>query len=142
MCIYDKIAVSPKCFVIRADAWAGLTKPIETFKAGDIKDCAIKCNILKTECGLIQYNDQTKDCSTAKVVLAAVNPQPTLLRQIDCVWDVYEMKPKRFDGCDAPNGNVTTVYIGVDVKDCPCPWEASCVRIRVSGPYDDRAIYG
>ena len=139
MCIYDKIAVSPKCFVIRADAWAGLTKPVETFKAGDIKDCAIKCNILKTECGLIQYNDNTKDCSTAKVASPLVNPLPTFPLQMDCVWDVYEMKPKRFEGCDAPN--VTTVYIGVDVKDCPCPWEASCGRVRVSGP-GDRYIYG
>ena len=60
---------SPKCFVFSADAWAGLTKSVATFKAGDIKDCAIKCNILKAECGLIQYNDQTKDCSTAKVAL-------------------------------------------------------------------------
>ena len=35
-----------------------------------MKDCAIKCNILKAECGLIQYNDKTKDCSTAKVASA------------------------------------------------------------------------
>ena len=44
------------------------------------------------------------------------------------------MQPKRFEGCDAPDSNVTTVYIGVDVEDCPCPWEATCQRVRVSGP--------
>ena len=69
---------------------------------------------------------------------------PTFPLQVDCVWDVYEMKPKRFEGCDGPN--VTTVYIGVDVKDCPCPWEASCARVRVSGPgyatVGARYIYG
>ena len=54
-------------FELSADAWAGLTKPVPTFKAEEIKDCAIKCNILKADCGLIQYNEKTKDCSTAKV---------------------------------------------------------------------------
>ena len=55
------------CFVFSAAAWAGLTKPVATFKAEDIKDCAMECNMMKTECGLIHYNDKTKDCSTAKV---------------------------------------------------------------------------
>ena len=64
---------SHKYFVLSADAWAGLTKPVPTFKAEDIKDCAIKCNILKAECGLIQYNDKTKDCSTAKVGYYVIN---------------------------------------------------------------------
>ena len=62
---------------------------------------------------------------------------------MDCVWDVYEMQPKRFESCDAADANVTTVYIGVDVKDCPCPWEASCARVRVSGTgVDTKIIYG
>ena len=69
------------CFVFSAAAWAGLTKPVATFKAGDIKDCAVECNMMKTECGLIQYNDKTKDCSTAKVAPPLVgnksNPLPT-----------------------------------------------------------------
>ena len=53
------------------------------------------------------------------------------------------MQPKRFEGCDAPDSNVTTVYIGVDVKDCPCPWEAACDRVRLSGPGEDtKVIYG
>ena len=62
---------------------------------------------------------------------------------MDCVWDVYQMQPKRFESCDAADSNVTTVYIGVDVKDCPCPWEAACDRVRVSGPGEDtKVIYG
>ena len=66
---------------------------------------------------------------------------------MDCVWDVYEMQPKRFESCDAADANVTTVYLGVDVEDCPCPWEVSCDRVRVSGPGydtgdDTKVIYG
>ena len=62
---------------------------------------------------------------------------------MDCVWDVYQMQPKRFEGCDAADSTVKTVYIGVDVKDCPCPWEAACDRVRVSGPGEDtKVIYG
>ena len=60
-----------------------------------------------------------------------INPLPAFLLQAECIWDVYEMKPKRVDSCDGPD--VTTVYIGVDVEDCPCPWVASCDRVRVSG---------
>ena len=37
------------------------------------------------------------------------------------------MQPKRFEGCDANDSNVTTVYIGVDVKDCP-PTTAAAVE--------------
>ena len=66
--------------------------------------------------------------------------------QIDCIWDVYEMQEKRFESCGAADANVTTVYIGEDVKDCPCPWEASCGRVRVRGPgyatADTREKYG
>ena len=64
--------------IIRTDAWTGLTKPMATFKAGDIQDCAIKCNIMKAECNLIQYNDVTKDCSPAKVASALVTYKTSL----------------------------------------------------------------
>ena len=57
---------SYKCFVFSADAWVGLTKPVPTW-AREIQDCVIKCNNLKAECGLLQYNETNKDCSTAKV---------------------------------------------------------------------------
>ena len=57
----------------RADAWAGLTKPVATFAVGDIRDCAFKCNMMRSECGLIQYNEATKACSPAKVASHLTN---------------------------------------------------------------------
>ena len=70
---------------------------------------------------------------------------PTFLVQIDCIWDVYEVKPERVDSCEGPS--LTTVYIGEEVEECPCPWEASCHTVRVRGPgygslNSTRAIHG
>ena len=130
--------------MFRLDAWAGLTKPVANFSAATIQDCAIKCNILKAECGLIRYDDNTKDCSTAKVAsymvtLGTLSLLLYIFPQIDCIWDVYEVKQKRVESYEGPN--TVRVYISEELQDCPCPWRASCPRVRVSGA-GRRDIYG
>ena len=56
---------------------------------------------------------------------------PTFLVQIDCIWDVYEVKEAREERCEGPE--TVRVYISEELEDCPCPWRASCPRVRVRG---------